>query len=286
MGIGDEDPRNILEIQFGIKKYLSISESAVINNEYKIIDDLSKQNDFLDSGEIKITNETDYDIDIEKLLKEPLSKNITKDDKILVYHTHTNESYISDITKLNDMSISPRSEDENINVVKVGDWLCDNLSKLDFCTMHSKKYHNVPKDKGAYARSFDTVLECMKKEPSIKIIFDIHRDGVSDSKKLREVYRIGDKDIAKIMFVVGTNATGLSHDNWRENLKFAIKLQEKLISYNPNIVKPIYVSKNRYNQHLTNFALIIEIGGDGNVITESIESTKYIARALNDLVED
>ena len=87
------------------------------------------------------------------------------------------------------------------------------------------------------------------------------------------------------MFVVGTNATGLSHDNWRENLKFAIKLQEKLISYNPNIVKPIYVSKNRYNQNLTNFSLIIEVGGDGNVITESIESTKYIARALNDLIE-
>ena len=34
-------------------------------------------------GEIKITNETDYDVDIEKLLKEPLLKKITKDSELI-----------------------------------------------------------------------------------------------------------------------------------------------------------------------------------------------------------
>ena len=98
------------------------------------------------------------------------------------------------------------------------------------------------------------------------------------------VEKMDNKNIAKIMFVVGTNATGLKHDEWKENLKFALKLQQKLIGYNPNMVKPILVSKNRYNQHLTNSSLIIEIGGDGNLITESIESTKYIAKALNEVI--
>ena len=31
-------------------------------------------------------------------------------------------------------------------------------------------------------------------------------------------------------------------------------------------------------------SLIIEVGGDGNLITESMESTKYIAKALNEVV--
>ncbi len=285
LGIGNKTPRDIVEIQFGINRYLNIQQKCVEPEISSTIyvDEINK-NDYLTSGEIKISNETGYKIDIEELLKEPLCKNITKDSKILVYHTHTNESYVSDITKINDISIPPRSEDENINVIKVGDELCNNFLKLGYSTIHSKKYHNVPKDKGAYARSLNTVEEYIKKDPDIEIVLDIHRDGISDSKKLREVSKIDNKDVAKIMFVVGTDSTGLSHKEWRENLKFAIKLQKKLISYNPDIVKPIFISKNRYNQHLTNFSLIIEIGGDGNVITESMESTKYIAKALDNLI--
>ena len=69
-------------------------------------------------------------------------------------------------------------------------------------------------------------------------------------------------------------------------MKFALKLQKKLIEYNPSIVKPIFISKNRYNQHLTNCSLLIEIGGDGNLISESIQSAKYIARALNEIYQE
>ena len=40
--------------------------------------------------------------------------------------------------------------------------------------------------------------------------------------------KIGDEDIAaQIMFVIGTNGGGLWHPNWNQNLKFAIKIQEK-----------------------------------------------------------
>jgi len=63
------------------------------------------------------------------------------------------------------------------------------------------------------------------------------------------------------MFVVGTDGTGLEHPNWRENLKLAIKLQQKLNEKYPGITRPIYISRNRYNQHLTNGSLIVEIGG-------------------------
>ena len=71
------------------------------------------------------------------------------------------------------------------------------------------------------------------------------------------------------MFVVGTNATGLEHPEWRENLKLAITLQSMLDERYPGLTRPIYISKNRYNQHLSKGALIVEIGGDGNLISES-----------------
>jgi len=41
------------------------------------------------------------------------------------------------------------------------------------------------------------------------------------------------------MFVVGTDGTGLEHPNWRENLKLAIKLQQKLNEKYPGITRPI-----------------------------------------------
>jgi len=66
----------------------------------------------------------------------------------------------------------------------------------------------------------------------------------------------------------------------------AIKLQQKLNEKYPGITRPIYISRNRYNQHLTNGSLIVEIGGDGNTINECLESTKYLAEVLNDVINN
>lgn len=294
LGIDNTKARDIIEVEFGMNYHKNIVDDKLEKTSVEGVSSIScnnetddreiQQSKILTSGKITITNETNYKIDIDSLLKEPLKRKFTLNDEILIYHTHTNESYISDISKLNDMSVPQRSKDENINVIRVGSELESNLLNLNQKAIHNTKYHNVPSDKGAYARSLNTVEDCIKKDSNIAVTLDIHRDGISDRKKLRMVEKVDNKNVAKIMFVVGTNATGLKHDEWRENLKFALRLQEKLIGYNSNMVKPIFVSKNRYNQHLTKSSLIIEVGGDGNLITESIESTKYIAKALNEVI--
>lgn len=38
--------------------------------------------------------------------------------------------------------------------------------------------------------------------------------------------KIGDEVCAQVMFVIGTDGSGLYHPNWRENLNFAIKVQQ------------------------------------------------------------
>jgi stage II sporulation protein P len=111
---------------------------------------------------------------------------------------------------------------------------------------------------------------------------DLHRDAVS-GQKLRVVKQVNGKSAAQIMFVIGTDSK-LSNPKWRENLKLAVKIQARLNELYPGIAKPIYISKNRYNQHLTNGSVIVEIGGDGNVIDECVRSTEYLARAINDVL--
>ena len=57
---------------------------------------------------------------------------------------------------------------------------------------------------------------------------------------------------------------GLPHPNWNQNLKFAIKVQEKAEELYPGLFKPIMLTKSRYNQHTGKYANII-----GNVCMDN-----------------
>jgi len=238
------------------------------------------------SGKIEIQNETKYKIDIEALLKEPLKiKFDKKGPKILIYHTHTTEAYLKNLADLGKKDSPNSSPDPRSNVVRVGNELAQTLQKtygievIHNGTVHDYIYNN------SYGNSLNTVTQILKSYPSIKITLDIHRDGLAkDQGKLRRVKEIDGKAVAQVMFVIGTDANGFKHPNWKENLKLALKLQEKLNEICPGLARPILISKNRYNQHLTTGSLIIEIGGDGNTLNEALESTKYVAKAINEVI--
>ena len=57
---------------------------------------------------------------------------------------------------------------------------------------------------------------------------------------------------------------GLWHPNWNQNLKFAIKIQEKAEEMYPGVFQPIMLTTSRYNQHAGKYASIIEVGATGN----------------------
>lgn len=271
------------EEEIGTKEAASSISSEDVNEKRNLTDDTIISNE---NGKITIQNETKYKINIDDLLKEPLKiKFDKKGPKVLIYHTHTTESYLKNLDDLYKKNIAVRTDNPINNVVRVGDELAQNLrKKYGVDVIHNGTIHNYPSDVGAYGRSLSTVNKILKSYPSIKITLDIHRDGISDDEKLRTVSTINKKNVSQVMFVIGTDATGLKHPNWRENLKLALKLQEKLNEIRPGLAKPIYISKNRYNEHVTNGSLLIEIGGDGNLMSESLESTKYLSEALNEII--
>lgn len=237
--------------------------------------------------EIKIQNMTKYKIDIEALLKEPLDFNFSRSGpKILVYHTHTTESFIKNIGDLNKQNIPNWSLNPEESVVRVGYELAELLrKKYGHEVLHNGTVHDYPNYDEAYNNAYQTLNSYLKSYPSIKVILDIHRDGLSKNQpKLRLATKVDGKDTAKIMFVVGTDARSPEHANWRENLKFALKLQENLNRQHPGLARHIYISNNVYNQNLSTGALIIEIGGDGNLLSECLESVKYLAKAIHEVI--
>ena len=87
------------------------------------------------------------------------------------------------------------------------------------------------------------------------------------------------------MFVIGTDGGGLCHPNWNQNLKFAIKVQQKAEELYPGLFKPIILRNSRYNQHLSKAATIIEVGATGNTLEQSLTSMKYLSKVLSEVIK-
>lgn len=256
--------------------------SSSITFEGDVENSDQQNNPVVTNGKIKVVNETSYSIDIDKLLKEPLNLNPGKTGpQIFVYHTHTTESFLKNISEMNNKSIPSRTTDNRYNVVRVGNALIDNLKKYDINVLHNTTVHDKDYN-SSYVKSLTTLTSYVNKYPSLKMSIDLHRDAAGDDK-LRVVKKINGKDVAQIMFVIGTDSK-LANSKWKENLKLALKIQSRLNEIAPGLAKPTYISKNRYNQHLMNGTVIVEIGGDGNVIDECVRSTTYLAQAINDVI--
>lgn len=251
---------------------------------YKAEDEDESEGDKSDTvalDKVVVQNYTNRKIDIAKLLKEPLSlKFDKKGPKVLIYHTHTTESYVLKAQDIGKKSVPSFNSNPKYNVVRVGEELAQYLKKYGIEPLHNGTVHDKKRD-AAYGVSINTLQSYMKSYPSIKVYIDIHRDGLDESKpKLRTVKKINGKNAAQIMFVMGTNDL-LPNPHWEENLKFALKVQQKLNEKYPGLVRPTRIVKKRYNQQVSNQAVLIEVGGDGNLLSESIESMKYLAEALN-----
>jgi stage II sporulation protein P len=258
-------------------------ESSISTNEGS--DEFNKNGEVVSYENISIQNETKLKVDINELMKEPLKIKFAKSGpQVLIYHTHTTECYLKDSSQIGKAYVSNRNVDCKYGVVTVGEQLAQYLrKKYDIGVIHNGTINDYPDYNSSYINALGTVNNILLGNPSIRIVIDLHRDGLGGSEKLRAVKKINGKNAAQVMFVMGTNASGLSHPNWRENLKLAIKLQQKLNQECEGLARPIFLSKNRYNQHVTDGALIIEVGGDGNTVDESLETTKYLAKVINEV---
>lgn len=231
-------------------------------------------------GNVKIKNETSFELD-----NNMVNPNINIENKnFILFHTHTCESYTSSQAFQYTPTGTFRTTDLNYTVARVGDELEKNLKSYGYKVIHDKNYHDYPSYNGSYTNSLETV-ENILNTTSADMIFDIHRDAIGSRSDYAPCVKIGEEDIcAQIMFVIGTNEGGLWHPNWTQNLKFAVKVQQKAEEMYPGLFKPIMLTKYRYNQHTGKYANIIEVGATGNTLEQCLNSMKYFAKVLNEVV--
>ena len=86
-----------------------------------------------------------------------------------------------------------------------------------------------------------------------------------------------------IPYVIGSNGGVDEHENWQENLKFAVKVQEKANELYPGLFKPIILRNSDYNQFVSKAACIIEVGATGNTLEQCLASMKYLSKVIREL---
>ena len=229
---------------------------------------------------VKIKNQTDYE-----LTNEILNSDITIENKnILIFHTHSCESYTSSPAYTYTPTGNFRTTDLNYTVTRVGTELETYLKQYGYNVIHNTDYHDYPSYNGSYTKSLQTVESILQITPS-DIIIDLHRDAIGSRSDYAPTVKIGDEEAAQIMFVIGTNAGGLYHPNWQQNLKFAIKIQEKAEEMYPGLFKPIMLTTSRYNQHTGKFANIMEVGATGNTLDQCLTSMKYLSKVMAEVIK-
>ncbi len=229
-----------------------------------------------------IDNASGYEINTEELLKEdmkPLSKNI------LILHTHTGEAYTPSPGYEYVASDAYRTQDSSHNMLAIGEVMAKTLTEKGLFVTHNKTVHDYPSYSGSYDRSLESAQKEIQKNPQIGIVLDIHRDAIGgEDGYLKPVCEINGEKCAQVLLVVGTDALGLENPNWKRNLRVALSLQQIMNEKYPDLARPIGLRQERFNSHISDCALLIEIGANGNTQKEAELCARLVSECLSELI--
>ncbi len=223
-------------------------------------------------------------------IPEPLMLNKIKIDKgkpyILMYHTHATESFSN--TEKENFHTSLRE----YNVVGLGDIMTTVLEANNHKVDHVDIYHDLPSYNQSYSRSLNTIRKKQEESNNLMVLLDIHRNAVRndlpniESIKSKSRIDIDGKSVATFSLVIGPDSA-----NKEQVLSFAKYIKAVSDTIYPGlctgiIIKPI----GKYNQYLSDFSALIEMGYHFNTVEEAKEGAKYVGEvlsiALNSIIEE
>lgn len=210
----------------------------------------------------------------------------SKEPQVLIYHTHTSESFLP-YGNSYDADYPIRSSDCSKNMTAVGDAICEVLADRGISSVHDCTVYDYPMFTGAYYRSAEMMLEILEEYPSIKIAIDIHRDGIinSDGSVTAPIAEIDGKTAAQFMIITGCDSPETDFPNYIENFKMSCLLQNCAENAYPGLARPMLFDYRNYNQSLFDGDLLIEVGSQGNSLDEALYTGELLGNVIADAVE-
>lgn len=242
------------------------------------------------SGGLVIKNSSDYTVNAEELLSQGCPITLEAGvPQILIIHTHSSEAYSpAGLDKYEDLGTN-RTLDTNYNVIRIGNELTEIFQSYGLNVIHDTGVYDYPSYTGSYNRSCEAIEKYLAENPSIQIVIDLHRDALCSDEITYKTQADEDGVCAsQIMILVGSDASGLEHPDWQQNLRLALYLQNAVYSKYPSLMRPVQLVSYRYNQHLTHGSMILEVGSNGNTLQEALAAIRLFGNtagpALAELV--
>ncbi len=287
---------DITETPADIAKLMSQEEKTIKNEKVK---GKTSEEDYFGGGNLVSFNgvevrskipESFYKLNIEELLNQKAELTIQdkSEPSILVYHSHTTESYTLLDVCYYTKSLDLRSDDNAKNMVRVGDELCNYLEMQGFNVIHDTEIHDTDYN-SSYDSSRKVVEKYLEQYPSIEITIDVHRDDITydNNTKVKPTAVVNGKKAAKMMIIAGVEYGSVkSFPDWEYNLRFDLAIQNKVNEKYEGLMRPILFSERKYNMFETKNSFLLEIGTDANTLDEACYSARLFATALGELLDE
>lgn len=202
--------------------------------------------------------------------------------KILIYHTHSQETF------------ADSDNDPSTSIVGIGRYLTEILNnKYKIPTMHHEGVYDLINGKldrsEAYEFAKPEVEQILAENPSIEVVIDLHRDGVADTTHL--VTEINGKPTAQIMFFNGLSRmrvngdlVGMANPYLQDNLAFSLQMKIAAETKYPGFARRNYLRGYKYNMDLMPRMLLIEAGAQTNTVEEMRNAMEVLADLLNSVL--
>lgn len=203
--------------------------------------------------------------------------------RVAFYHTHSREAYAQDPQHPYQETETWRSADTNFNILAVGERATTLLNEYGIATVQDRTDHEPPRHGTAYVRSLETARRLVEENPPMQLMIDMHRDAYIEGEP--RAVDVNGVSMAPMLFVIGTGEgsgenTFSEKPNWQENYKLALALTEQINQIAPGLCKPPSVRTGRYNQHVSESAVLVEIGHNENALDEAMRSGEVLAQAI------
>lgn len=258
----------------------SEAKGKIVNKSVNFADGNLKYNN------VSVKNITPLAIDLKSELAQNPSLRLEQTEKpqVLIMHTHTTESFMTEKRDYYTSADLSRTTDDRNNITVVGAVLKAGLEANGIGVVHATEKHDYPEYTGSYGRSAETVKKYLEKYPTVKVVIDLHRDAIMDSNgtKTALVKKINGQEAAQLMLVAGCEAgTVTGYPDWKENFHLALKIQQGLEVMYPGLARPMLLTEKKYNQNLTKGSILIECGTDANTLEQAKYSAALLAESLS-----
>lgn len=224
----------------------------------------------------KTTAITDKQLNLENLLSRDMKMKAEPDKpQILIYHTHSQETFVDSV-----------KGDSSTTIVGAGERLADILRKeYGFNVLHHTGEYDVEARDYAYSNALPAIEQVLAENPSIEVVIDLHRDAVAEGRKL--AVNLQGRPTAQFMFFNGLSRTRengeisyLKNQYIDDNLSISFQAQVASNEYYPGVARRIYLRAYRYNMHLRAKYMLVELGAQTNTVEEIMNACDPLAHVI------